>query len=161
MNATRSKFLAILAVLVVPSLYLFGAETGSDVDSAKPDALVQSALRAELEGDLSRRTELLQSALDKDRDYPPTNWQLGYLRSQTGDWLSVPQHQQLNSIDSTLVEYRAFREKLFDKPDADWKLAEWCTRHHIDDVAAIHYSRVLANGDYDRSTRKLAIAVWG
>jgi hypothetical protein len=144
MKATRSNIsLATLAALLIHLLSSLGADTETVVSASTPDALVQSALRAELEGDLSRRTELLHNALEQDNNHPPTNWQLGYLRWPTGDWLSVPQHQELNSIDPTLMEYRAFREKLFDAPDADWKLAEWCTRHHVEDVAAVHYSRTM------------------
>lgn len=158
MNTSKPiGFVAFIVTFVVALPCSIAVDLTTDGRTTNAAQLVESALRAELEGDLALRSELLFDALDKDNNYPPTNWQLGYMRSQTGDWLSIPQHQQLNSLNPTLLEYRVFREKLADDPAADWRLGEWCTRHDMDDIAAIHYSRVLSSSNYDIAKRKNAM----
>lgn len=154
------KWIASLAFVVGIGFglpYSVAADSKSDTGTSSADELVRGALRAELEGDLSRRAELLRAAHEKDSNHPAANWQLGFMRAKTGEWLSVSQHQQLNSIDSAILEYRELRNKLNSQPDADLKLAQFCTRNHMDDVAAMHYWRVLADSSYDPSTRKQAL----
>lgn len=96
---------------------VWGAEAASTGRSAHDSAnvsaaeqLVRDALAAELAGNDSRRTELLNQALAADPNCRPARWQLGYVQID-GKWLTLEDADKRYTADKNLTEYHRRRDQ--------------------------------------------------
>jgi hypothetical protein len=121
-------------------------------DQAASDDLLRLALGNEIRGEVEQRDERLQEALDILPEEKLTNWLLGKLLVD-GKWQSVTQLQKANADDPRLAEYRRRRELLDGKHHTELELARWCKEHSWDDLARLHYLRLLAYPDATEAVR--------
>ncbi len=119
------------------------AESVSPPSSGKAAAerLVQSALAAELQGDVAGHKELLAEALEADGANPAANWQSGRVFYQKA-WLSLAEAAERARRDKLLADYREMRGRLGDSADAQRVLARRCQKNGLTDLARAHASRL-------------------
>ncbi len=96
---------------------VWGAEALSPPHAARDkdaysaaERLVHEALSAELSGNGSRRTELLNEALAADPNCRSARWQLGYVLVD-GKWLTLAEADKRFASDHNLAEYHRRRDQ--------------------------------------------------
>ncbi len=132
--------LLVLGALVLPGLC---ADPASSTDPGRSaQNLVQTALRAEVSGDMKARSAALSQALSKDPEYAPARWHSGYV-STGGQWVSIEDVQRRSAADPRLAEYRRLRDAQAGTPPGELALARWCKENRLFDQARFHWKRVL------------------
>lgn len=116
--------------------------TGRDGEVLSAADFVQEALRAEGEGDVPRRAQLLKEALEHDPEYGPARWHSGFLYLQD-KWLTIAQAQEQYRGDARWDAYQQFRGSVANAPDRELLLARWCQGQQLAEQAQFHWRNVL------------------
>jgi hypothetical protein len=122
------------------------------------DDLLRQALASELKGDANEWRQRLEEAVHILPDERLTNALLGQVLVD-GKWQSVEKIQRTQANDPRLVEYRHRRERLDGKHRPELELARWCVEVKWDDLAKLHYARLLAYPDATDSARTEACRI--
>jgi len=132
--------------LCLPGAGAAEAERLSSPEKDVSDDLLRQALASELKGDASEWTQRLEEALAILPDEKLTNWLLGQMLVD-GQWRPVEQLQRTQANDPLLTEYRHRREALNGKHRPELELARWCVEVNWQDLAKLHYARLLSYAD--------------
>ncbi len=145
----RSLCQVTIALTVSLLVVLPGIAPGAKPRAQERDAeaLVQRALRAEVEGDNTQREELLQQALSLSANCPQALWQLGKVRIGTR-WLPTPEACEKTRRDPRWIQYQQLRERLaassgLAAAQTHVALARWCDLRGLKTQGAYHWYRVL------------------
>ena len=122
---------------------------------------VRTALQFELDGDYAYRERLLALSTRTDPDCAEARWQQGQLQLNE-EWIAADDPR---SIDDPLrAAYRDKRDKALGDPERELKLARWCHRNQLADVARLHYTRLLLNSTdanvQREAVKRLDLRVW-
>lgn len=133
---------AVVAIPVAFTLlsYASAGESRSE-QKARAKETTSKALLAELEGDLEKRTKLLEEAVVAD-PLSAANSQLGKIKAK-GEWLSIDEAAEKISDQKSLQRYESMREKMADTAPQNWKMAEACLALKLPNQARAHMNRVL------------------
>lgn len=140
-------------------ILFYGISAGSPIVPPVDDAeeLVQRALKAELDGRLSERNELLAKAIKLDPSYRPARWQSGqvFLNVDQADkkWIPIEEAEAKAAGSSLLAEYDKMRRIKFDDAAGNEVLAKWCQRRGLSERAKIHWARVLRHQPNHKTAR--------
>jgi hypothetical protein len=141
LHTARCVAIASLAVVTFGPISA-AAELKRSESSTTAQALVNAALRSELDGATDARKKLLDEALSLDPDYAPARWQSGFVRYDD-QWLTVDQAAKRAASDPQLTAYRKMRDGMVDTADNHRDLAKWCRRNKLADLERIHWAKVL------------------
>jgi hypothetical protein len=133
-------------------------EPTSSVEQDVSDDLLRQALASELKGDANEWRQRLEEALTILPEEKLTNSLLGQVLVD-GKWQAVDELQKKQANDPRLTEYRFRRERLNGKYRPELELARWCTEVKWNDLAKLHYARVLAYTDASESARTEACRI--
>ena len=162
----RIRFAACLsAALLCAAGAALAVESGTSPAGLSPgskaatDDLVQSALQAEAQADLSRRRELLGAALEADPSNSAAHWQSGQVLYQ-GKWLSIDEAANEAGRDKVLADYREMRSRFGDSAEAQRVLARWCQTNALHDSARAHATRLHEMQPDDAEALKILGLSW-
>jgi len=146
--------LVLLAMLIDAHLGYEPAD--AQVSSATETAAqyVRTALQFELDGDYAYRHQLLTLALKTDPACAAARWHQGQV-FENGQWILAENVDPLDQDDLDAT-YRGMRDRALGDPERELKLARWCNRNRLEDVARLHYTRLLLNTN-DADVRQEAI----
>jgi hypothetical protein len=122
------------------------------------DDLLRQALASEIKGDANEWRQRLEEAVSILPDEKLTNALLGQVLVD-GKWQTVEDLQHTQANDPRLVEYRRRRERLDGKHRPELELARWCVEVKWEDLAKLHFARVLAYPDATESARTEACRI--
>ena len=105
------------------------------------EELVRAALVAEAAGKSADREKLLRTALEKDPNYAPARWHLGYVRVGK-EWLLWEETQRRAASDPRIAEYRRLFDQQAGTPAGEAVLARWCREQGLEDHARSHWLRL-------------------
>ncbi len=139
------------STLTLCSLYagsaVYGAEPlHSDAQDAQQSKLEDSliaAAEAEITGDHKTRTALLSEVLQTSPNHELARSQLGFVRTNDGDWLSIDESRTALPHDK-LNAYAQRREQAKDTVEDQLALANYCNKQKLADQRRAHLNRVLA-----------------
>ncbi len=141
-------FKRIVIVLSLGCVFFLISEPPSNAatkKTAKSDpasSAVEKVLRAEVAGDVDRRSQLAQT-LKQQPDSPPARWQAGFVKD--GDsWRSFDEPSHDTASGRVLDEYRQRREEAPQSYSGQLELANWCRKKGLADQAYAHLEAALA-----------------
>lgn len=105
--------------------------------------LVAKALRAEANGELVQRDQLLSEASSVAQDVPQVNWFRGKLRDTNGNWLTIEESVDKANDQSLLGEYEKQRSKLSDTVQGHWQIATWCAQRKLAEQCRAHLNAII------------------
>jgi len=103
---------------------------------------VEQVLRHEIEGNVTDRARLLQTALDQQENHAPARWHSGYVRHGK-KWVRFDEIAKSTSDHERLKEYRSLRDSFPKTAKGQLKLANWCRKHRLADQERAHLTAVL------------------
>jgi hypothetical protein len=107
------------------------------------EELVRAALKAEAAGNAAEHEKLLRRALERDPNYGPARWHLGYVRVGK-EWLKWDEVQRRTASDPRITEYRRLFDEQAGTPAGELALARWCRDKGLEDHARFHWLHVLS-----------------
>ncbi len=128
----------------VANSQVLGAQVGDLAGQARMGR-EQLAKRAAAVDSVALRARLLHSA-ENDR---LTHWYAGKIFVD-GQWLTLEQTQQQAAQDKQRTAYRKLRAQAADRLSDHERLARWCAKHKLADLANMHWLHVL---QFDRAHR--------
>ncbi len=118
--------------------------------------LVAKALRAEADGELIQRDQLLSEASSVAKDLPQVNWFRGKLQDSRGNWLTIDESVDKASDQSLLDEYEKQRSKLSGTVQGHWQIATWCAQRRLAEQCRAHLNAIIKlEPDHSRARRAL------
>ena len=160
MDSLRISFITVWLLAVVG---LGQAQTESPQADAtvRAEQHVRTALQFELDGDYTYRERLLALATRTDPDCAAARWQQGQLR-MNDEWVAADDPRSID--DELRATYRDMRDKALGDPQRELKLARWCHRNQLADVARLHYTRLLMKSTEPKvrreAVKRLDLKVW-
>lgn len=145
---------AVVAAEPVP----LAAEKPSSPEQDVSDDLLRQALASEIKGDANEWRQRLEEALGILPDEQLTNSWLGQVLVD-GKWKTVEDLQRTQKNDPRLADYRHRRERLDGKYRPELELARWCAEVKWDDLAKLHYARLLSYPDATENARSEACRI--
>lgn len=133
-------------------------EPASSVEQDVSDDLLRQAFASELKGDANEWRQRLEEALTILPGEKLTNSLLGQVLVD-GKWQAVDELQKKQANDPRLTEYRFRRERLNGKYRPELELARWCAEVKWNDLAKLHYARMLAYPDATENARTEACRI--
>lgn len=138
------SFLLVAAGLARPA-FVTGAErteAAAKADSAAEATLaVREALQREVYGLARDRERLLSAASLAAPDIPAVRWQLGYIRSSTGEWNKADDRADKKQL-ALLKSYETRRLHTGESAEAHLELADWCKKQGLRERERVHLLRV-------------------
>lgn len=139
------SFLWVAAGLIGPA-FLAGAERIEARAEAKDSAerateAVREALQREVYGLTEDRQQLLTAASLAAPDNPAVRWQLGYVRSSTGEWIKAEATRSQKQL-ALLKSYEQRRIRAGDQVEGQLELADWCNKQGLRERERVHLLRV-------------------
>ncbi|MEM0925450.1 MAG: polymorphic toxin-type HINT domain-containing protein [Planctomycetota bacterium] len=110
-------------------------------NNAGSDALVKSALQAELRGSQREREQYLASVLREDPAHAAANWQSGNIR-MGGEWLDLAEAQERGKRNPVLSAYQRMRASNEGTPAGELILARWCKTRRPQ-ASRMYYTRLI------------------
>lgn len=118
--------------------------------------LVAKALRAEADGELIQRDQLLSEASSVAQDLPQVNWFRGKLQDSKGNWLSIDESVDKANDQSVLDEYEKQRSRLSDTVQGHWQMAIWCAQRRLAEQCRAHLNAIIKlDPDHSNARRVL------
>ncbi len=117
--------------------------------------LVAKALRAEADGELIQRDQLLSEASSVAQDLPQVNWFRGKLQDSKGNWLSIDESVDKANDQSVLDEYEKQRSKLSDTVQGHWQMAIWCAQRRLAEQCRAHLNAIIKLDPDHSSARRV------
>ena len=156
MSVSRWKLAFVLVAITVGMVH---ADDAAITPLAKTgDALLDQALKAEVEGDRVRREVILASAINQHPDHAGLRWHTGQTR--VGDaWLSVDQAEQAVNAQGKVADYRQLRSSLPASLASEVMLARWCRKHGLNEQAKLHWINVLSRYDRNHAEARVRLGV--
>jgi hypothetical protein len=102
---------------------------------------VREALQREAYGLTEDREQLLSAASLAAPDNPAVRWQLGFVRSSTGEWIKAEERANKKKL-ALLKAYETRRAKAGDHAEGQLELADWCNQHGLRERERVHLLRV-------------------
>jgi hypothetical protein len=149
MNSSCAGFrlwILVVALTVVGDALARGESSSSTLATTtrtSADQLIAAAAQAEIAGDNSRSTALLQELIRKYPENSLAHARLGQIKLD-GKWVTLEEAQQRASADPKQIEYRERRAAAGDSPEGQLALAKWCRRNNLNDEARLHWASVLS-----------------
>lgn len=100
-------------------------------------ALVQEALRAEMQASPSQRAELLEQAVASDPDATSAHWHLGQVE-RDGRWTTFVDANTSIDPGSDVRQYWSMRSQFGDNFKDQLELANWCRGHDLPKQERVH-----------------------
>lgn len=88
------------------------------------------------------RTELLESISRDEGSGKLKQWYSGKVRLE-GKWLAIEEAQEKIAGDERLAEYHKRRDQAINTASGNEKLARWCTKQKLTDLAEMHWMYVI------------------
>jgi hypothetical protein len=161
--AMRRRLLALAVCcawlgLSLPEAGAAETETLSSPEQDVSDDLLRQALASELKGGANEWRQRLEEAVAILPGEKLTNSLLGQVLVD-GKWQTVEQLQRTRANDPRLTDYRHHRQALNGKYRPELELARWCVAAKWDDLAKLHYTRLLAYPDATDNARTEACRI--
>jgi hypothetical protein len=149
-----------LAVIFLLAVAFGGRALGATTaNKAEVERLLDSAARAEINGNIPRSISLRQDAHRADPGNRLVRWQLGEVQLNN-DWLTVEESQQRAANDRRVEEYQRRRAASGDDIGDQTALAKWCGTHHLLDEARFHWANVLLKDQNNREALRSLNRHW-
>lgn len=129
-----------------------------------PHELIERALLAELNGELSERAAHLSRAKTMDPHLGIARWSAGEVRSESraGGWATVEQLEREALVDPRIQEYRLRRDAMQPTLAAHQQLAVWCRKQGLRERERHHWRQVLlADPRHGQARKCLGLKVHG
>lgn len=129
-------------------------------NATTPEALIDQARQAEIEGDTARQFSLLREVVRLAPESKLARWQLGQL--EVGDkWVSVEDAERIAAADPRQWEYRQLRKLYGESLDGQLTVARWCRKNGLDEEARFHWASVLGvRPGYEEALRALGLRLY-
>ncbi len=102
---------------------------------------IREALQREAYGLTEDREQLLSAASLAAPDNPAVRWQLGFVRSSTGEWIKAEDRANKKKL-ALLKAYETRRAKAGEHAEGQLELADWCSQHGLRERERVHLLRV-------------------
>lgn len=106
-------------------------------------AMVQSALRSEIDLDIDERFRMLDAAQQRDPSLPELHWARGEVRVN-GQWQSLEAAAAIASEREDLKQYEAERSRADETVEGHERIAQYCHKHHLAKQERAHWTAILA-----------------
>ncbi len=142
MSQSFSRLLGIslLCLSLVMASQAERARSGDDLLRAKQ--LVAQALEAESLGNTGERQKLLEQAVSLAPDDAPARWHSGYVE-RDGQWMTIKEAQEKAANDDRLNQYWQQANAATLNVKDQMRLARWCEKQGLEQLASMHWYRVL------------------
>lgn len=102
---------------------------------------IREALQREAYGLIEDREQLLSAASLAAPNNPAVRWQLGFVRSSSGEWIKAEERGNKKRV-ALLKAYEARRAKAGEHAEGQLELADWCNQHGLRERERVHLLRV-------------------
>ena len=116
---------------------------GDPDTTQRANDLVAKALRAEADGELLERNQLLTEASRLSNGLPEVNWFQGKLQDENGEWITIDESVVQAKDQSLLDEYESQRAKLPNTVQGHWQLAIWCAKKNLLEQCRAHLNALI------------------
>ena len=151
---SRQRFSRLWQLLIVASLGCLPLATANSSDpgltektteqvTQRATELVARALKAEAEGEIVQRDQLLSEASNLSKELPQVNWFRGKLQDSKGNWLSIDESVDKANDQNMLDEYEKQRSKLSDTVQGHWQIATWCAQRRLAEQCRAHLNAII------------------
>ncbi len=124
-----------------------------DRGEAKAKALIQSALRAEIDQPSTNRYDFIQSAQSASAKLPEVHWLSGEV--QVGkEWKSYSDIIARAQTNKHLEQYREKRDQSEPTVASQWELVQFCRKHDLPTQAIAHLSAIIELDPNHEEARK-------
>ena len=120
------------------------------------DQFARMAVVAAMHGDVDRRDEMLENALDVNPENRLANWAAGNVKVDR-EWISSDDYETKMQDHGLLTAYRRHRESLRDGEYTEWELANWCRDNKLFDAERMHLNSILVSAESTDQQRSEAI----
>ncbi|MCA9258405.1 MAG: hypothetical protein KDA61_04350 [Planctomycetales bacterium] len=144
---------ATCAVALLLQTSVHGSEAAvSELRQSQIEGLVESALAADLAGDLPLKQKLLERALTAEPSHASPHWQSGDVLID-GDWLPVELAERRAATDPTWQAYQQCLLESEDSLQGHQEMAKWCESAGLALEAESHWRSVLRFAPEHRTAR--------
>lgn len=150
-----SKLTQFLFATSIGLSFTAATRAGDPVTTERANELVAKALRAEAEGELLERNQLLTEASRLSNSLPEANWFQGKLQDTNGEWVTIDESVDEAKDQSLLDEYESHRAKLTNTVQGHWQLATWCAKKNLVDQCRAHLNAILKLDSDNSSARQV------
>lgn len=118
-------------------------EKATEQATQRATELVARALKAEADGELVQRDQLLSEASNLSKDLPQVNWFRGKLQDTRGNWLTIDESIEKAKDQNLLDDYEKQRSKLSDTVQGHWQIATWCAQRRLVEQCRAHLNAII------------------
>jgi hypothetical protein len=154
-TALRGCLFALVGAMVVSPVWAATpGELRREAEQLRAEALFHESL-----GLNEDRARLLKEAELKSPGSAPIKWAQGLVQHQ-GRWVSIDDIPKLMNHSAALARYEKKRIDFADTAEGQYELAEYCTKHNLEEQARAHLVRALEhNPSHVEARRALGFVV--